>query len=291
LIIAGLLAISPVLLLSSRSMGASVWSMALALLGLYFAGRFAETRRVNFALIASAAFVLLVLMAESAGFIIALGLIVGLIYAAAARDIPDNRIRKVIADTLSAWPWLAGLIAGGVAVGLVGTVFMLYPRGLSGLGDVLEQALNGFISRPEGYPFAFPLFVSVLYEPVLWIFGLVGAYWVLTGRSEETDETQIFIQRMLVGWLGLSLVAAILYQGAQPYHALWLTIPLAGLSAAVVEKAIAPVRDRLWDVPDWGPFLHAAGVVAMFAITGINLVLVARMVQGATPRCCRPGKT
>ena len=173
LIAVGLLAISPVLLISSRSMGGSVWAMAAALAGVYCAVRFAESRNVNFALVASAAFALTVLMAESAGFVIVLGLAAGLIFAVAARDVPDNRFCRVVVETLGGWPWLRGLIAAAVGVGLVGTVFMFYPRGLSGLGDVLGQALNGFISRPAGYPFAFPLLASILYEPVLWVFGLV----------------------------------------------------------------------------------------------------------------------
>src|SRR5260221_6949017 len=119
-------------------------------------------------------------MAEPAGFITGLGLLAGIIFASAARDVPEDRYRRAIGETLQSWPWLRALLIAGAVIGLVATVFLLYPRGLSTIGEVLNQAVRGIVTRPAGNPFAFPLLTSPLYEPVLWIVGVSSAHWVLT---------------------------------------------------------------------------------------------------------------
>ncbi|MEP7286769.1 MAG: hypothetical protein ABI947_13495 [Chloroflexota bacterium] len=289
LIVTVLLAISPVLLLASRSMGGTVWSMALALLGLFCIGRFIESRAAAYAVAATIFLALLVLMAEPAGFVMFLGLLVGLLFAASGNrtgndtvdtndETTDNHF--TVSMLVRSWPWGRALLSATVVVGLVGTVFLLYPRGLSGIGEVLNQAIRGFVTRPEGQPIAFPLLTSFLYEPVLWVFGLVGLYWTLNSEGNSPAD---FIRRVLVGWLGISLLAALFYPGARAEHALWFTIPLVGLAALTVERALIPVRDKFWDVPIWGPYLHGVAVVAMLAITGINLVIVARLIMNTAP--------
>jgi hypothetical protein len=99
----------------------------------------------------------------------------------------------------------------------------------------------------------------------------------------DVSDDYYFVRRMMVGWLGIAFIASLLYQGAQPAHALWLTIPLALLSAVTIEKIITPVQDRFFDIPAWGPYVHGIAVVAMLAITGINMVIVARMIMSTSP--------
>ncbi len=276
LIVAALLALSPVLLVASRSMSGAVWSMAVAVGAVYLVLKFVETRWNPYAIAATTLLIMLVLMAEAAGFLTFLGVVIGLFFAYSTVDDPDHYYRRASVEALAAWPWVRSLIIGGAVAGLLATVFLTYPQGLSGIGDVLYQALGGFLTRPAGYPFAYPLLISLVYEPLFWIFGLTGVYIVL---KENGD----FLHRALVGWLIASVVWSLIYPSAEPGHALWLTLPLAALSAVAVERALAPVRDRFWIVPLWGPWLHGLAVAATLAIAGINLLGVGRMIMSTSP--------
>lgn len=282
LILAGLLAISPVLLTASRTMSGSVWSAALALGAVVLAAKFYETRRAPYGICATAAVLLLVVMSETAGFLTFLSLVVGVALAIFAGGSDERPYREAVGETLGNWPWTRGLVAGAVVIGLTGTVFLLFPRGLSAIGETLDQGLQGFIFRPANYPIAFPLITSLLYEPLLWIFGAVGIYFVFT-RSDEEPDFPSFLGFGLVGWLIASITWSLVYPSAEPSHALWLTIPLAGLSAIALDKVLAPVRDRFWQVPGWGPWLHGIAVAGMFAITWINMVIVGQQILAAQP--------
>jgi hypothetical protein len=283
LIIAALFATSPILLIGSRFMGGAVWSAALVLLGLYCAGRFAENRVSGYGIAATVFFALLVLMSEPAGFIMFVGVVVGLIYALMTNPTNDEdqqRLPRAFMRMIQQWPILRGIAVSAVTIGLLAAVFLLYPRGLSSIGELLSQAVRGFYDRPAFAPFAFPLLNSLLYEPVLWVFGIVG----IAQTARKDDATLVaFMRRVMIGWLIVSVVASFLYQNATAFHALWFTIPLAGLSAAAIERILTPVYDRFWNVPVWGPFVHAAAVVAIIAIAGINIVIVGRAIMNTTP--------
>src|SRR5260221_6302809 len=128
LLTSALLAISSVLFMASRTMSGPVWSMALALLAVYFVGRFIETRVPGYALAATTLLVMLVLMAEPAGFITFLGLLVGVMFALASIEDPDNGYLNIASATVRSWPWLHALITAAIAIWLVSTVLLLYPR-------------------------------------------------------------------------------------------------------------------------------------------------------------------
>jgi hypothetical protein len=277
LIISGLLALSPVLLTASRSMSGSVWSLALVMGALWCIGKFAESRRAPYALAAGVMLVLLALAAEPAGFLMLLGLGVGVLFASAASDENGEKIRQAIAEIRQAWPWLTGLIVAVLALIASGTAFLTYPRGLESVGAAVNTGLQGLSTRPAGYPGAFPLLVSLVYEPLFWIFGLIGLYFVLSGQTAQ-NPARLFIDRVYIGWLVASVVWSLVYPGAEASHALWLTLPLVGLSATAIEKALAPVHDPFWQVPAWGPWLHGVAVVAIVGIAGINLLAVSRAV-------------
>jgi hypothetical protein len=269
LIMAVLFTVSPVMLASSRMMHGMVWAAALAMAFVYAAGMFAETRRNSYALGAFAAFVLLVLMSDPGGTLMAICLGAGIFYAISRTEIDE---RDFVRETISAFPWTRAAIFGVIALIGVGTVFLLYPQGLSKTGGMVETVLRGIFERRGEYPGFAPLITSLLYEPVLWIFGAAGAYFILNGH--EADPLRRFIGRVCIGWIGLAFVFALLYQGAESFHALLFTLPLAGLSVFAVERALSPIRDTFWDVPSWGRWLHATVVAAVLCISAVNLVLV-----------------
>lgn len=286
LIASGLLAFSPVLLISARTMEGAVWSVALALLGAWCVGNYFETRREGFALGATVAGLLLAVGAEPAGFLMLAGLVIGGLFALATMDDPDNRLRALATEMLSGWPWRRALLFVVAALIGVGTIFLFYPAGLESIGEALGTGLRGIFARPEGYPFALPLYLSVIYEPVLWIFGLAGAFSILT--QEAGSPARQFIGRALLGWLIASVAFSLVYAGAQPGHTLWLTAPLVGLAAFAIERAISPVRDPFWQVPTWGPWLHGLLFLGILFIAGINLIWVGRSILSLGPAIFPP---
>ena len=275
LIASGALALSPVLLVSSRTMAGPVWTIALALGAVWLTGRFVETRRAVYAVIASALFGLMLFASEGPGFLVGIMLLVGLAFAVATGD-DSAQNGTAIRQTITSWPWLRALLVSALTLVVVGTVFFLHPQGLSAVGDTIGRGLNGFLFRQAENPVAFPLLASLLYEPVLWLFGLVGAWLVLR-------EGGSFLQRGLIGWLVAGIVACLVYPGAGAEHALWLTIPLVGLAAYVIERILTPIRDQFWTIPVWGPWLHGVGVVAVLSIAAINLLLVGHQILNTAP--------
>ncbi|MCC7205812.1 MAG: hypothetical protein IT323_00805 [Anaerolineae bacterium] len=281
LILSACLALSPVLLVASRRMDGAVWSAALVLLLVALAARFIETRRVAFGVAATACMALLALGAEPAGLLTLLGLLVGVGFAYLSTDDPD--VRRPVLDAVRHWPWLPGLLAGGAALFVVGTVFLAFPGALSSVGESLGAGLRGVATSQPGMTAAYPLYTSILYEPVLWLFGLAGAYMVLSADPERTGRVRLFVGRALIGWLIASAAWSLVYAGAGPGHALWLTLPLAGLASFSILHTLAPVRDPVWRIPAWGPWLHGAVLVAVLLIGGINLVVLGRALLSVSP--------
>jgi uncharacterized protein (TIGR03663 family) len=296
LIASGLLTMSSVLLVSARTMSGPVWSIALALGAVWLIARFVETRRATYAIMATVFLALTAIGAESAGFLVVIMLVGGLIFALLTNN-PAEEVNESADDDLNepfetekaensgvvvfrnvvrAWPWLRGLGASGLALAVIGSVFFLYPQGLSAFGDTLSHGIQGFLYRPIENPTAFPLLASLIYEPVLWVFGLIGVWLILR-------ETVSFIQRALIGWLIVAVLACLIYPGAGAEHALWLTVPLVGLAAYSIERIVSPVVDRFWQVPTWGPWLHGVGMLATLCITGINLLMVGRAALNTMP--------
>jgi hypothetical protein len=150
--------------------------------------------------------------------------------------------------------------------------------GISAVGETLAAGLRGLVTRPEGAPFAFPLLTSLIYEPILWPFGLVGAGLVLYGAERGRGAARQFIGLALVGWLAAAVVFSLLYVGAGAAHSLWFTVPLVGLAALVIERILMPIDDALWYAPRWGPFVHGAVVVAILFVGVINAIHLGRAI-------------
>ena len=268
-----LLTISPTALVSARTMSPTVWAVLLAVTGLWFARRFVRSRRAHDALLASVLIVSVALLADPTGMILLAVLLVGWVVAVllSGDDVPEVQPMPRLRAALAEWPWWSALIASVIAVVLVGTLFFMHPRGLTQIGELLARGVDGLFRRPQGYPISFPLLSVLLYEPPLWLFGAIGAYFALNGDR--------LWGRFLTGWLFGALVAGVLYQGGEPQHGLWLVIPLAGLAGDVVTRLLRPVEDAYWVVPAWAVPLMGIGTVALLGIVAINLLQIARSLM------------
>jgi hypothetical protein len=270
LIAAGLLVFSPVALTASRTMSPAIWSMALLVVGLWSVWRFVDIRRPLDAVLATLCFGAVLLLADPAGYVALVSLLIGWIVAVrlSSDDAPDHLPWPRLREALAAWPWRDALWVTGLALALISTVLFMYPGGLSQVGSLLESGLAGLFNRPAGSPFVLPVLTVLVYEPVLVLLGIIGLIGALRDDS--------FVSRLLVGWLFGGLVVSLLYAGAEPAHGLWQVIPLVALSARTLAVFLEPIEDVYWDVPGWVLPGLALSVLALLFVTSTNLIWVAR---------------
>ncbi|MCD4686285.1 MAG: glycosyltransferase family 39 protein [Anaerolineae bacterium] len=268
LLMAGLLALSPVALLASRTMSPAVWTMLLTLVAPWLVLRYVETRKSSYAIAATAAFLALVLLTEPGGFLMLLALGFGVLFAVLTDLDDDADSLDAIRELLREWPWINGLIAGVLVIVGVGTLFYWLPSGLTSVGNTLYAGVRGFLERPLGQPVAFPLWVLLRYEFGLALFGLLAVYRAIREGG--------FFERALVGWFLASLMWSVGYAGAGAGHALWLVVPLAALTALSITNWLTERANVLWDVPHWAVPLHAIIVFAVWQVIALSIVLVGK---------------
>jgi hypothetical protein len=281
-----LLTLSPVLLVASRFGSGAIWTLLFAAVGLWAVYQYWKDARKGYGLTAMIAFSAMLLLSEPGGIVTGLILLgagaaalsLSTLDAPEESGVPGDDFLAGVRDRFRIWPWLAG--AGGAALVIIAfsTGFLVKPGGLSMIGALLEGFFAGFTSPSQANaPLLWPLAVSVFYEPWLWVFGVVGL--VLVYRRGEID----FVERFLLAWAVLGTSAALIYRGADAAHALWLTVPLAGLASYAASDLLTADDDTLalWidDLFDdaglqastarWGKWLLAvlaAGLVVMAAL-------------------------
>ena len=154
------------------------------------------------------------------------------------------------------------LITMGVALAL-GTFFSWYPAGIGSLGNILGQWLGRF-GFPAGLShWADPILVFVRYEPLLFIFGLLGVFWGLW-RGEAMPA-------FLAYWFVGALLVVLLQPGNMD-NILLLALPASLLTGTLIDNILRQVSE--WTGTDtgaqkWGVALFllliAAGVIASLA--------------------------
>jgi hypothetical protein len=140
---------------------------------------------------------------------------------------------------------------------------MLYPAGLSSVGEVLAGALGGFVTTPDS-ALALSRFSSLFYETFGW--GLATAAVVVLARLDRFT----LIDRILACWLFFGAVATAFYINGSAAHGLWTAIPIAGLVARLLLVLVeSPSGVGEWDVPWWARYVVAligVGALAVFTL-------------------------
>jgi hypothetical protein len=274
-----LLAFSPVLLVASRTDNPIIWTVLVGVLALWALWRYYHTGRSFYAILTTVFITATTLLADPTGLIFVAILVGGGLFAwwisptespdqidAASRD-----NRAVFHERLGAWPWQTGLLVAALVVVLISSLFMLHSAGLSSIGSLIGAGARGLTVPRPGVPFLFPILVTLFYEPVLLIIGLAAIIWMLR-RDQLT-----FVERFFIGWLIFGLVASVAYAGSGPEHALWLVLPLAGLSSSLIAGLLARVEHPLWwDVPAWSKWIVMIATVALLGMFAIHIQAFAR---------------
>jgi hypothetical protein len=271
---------SPVLLISARSSGVAVWSLLLAGLALWAFWRARVTGQGSYGVVMVVAFAALILLSEPGGAVLALilaGAALLTLLTAPPRDEDDEAdVPEAPENTLFLGlrnvPWtMAGLIAGLIVL-LVGTGFLLYPSGLSAIGEAIGGFARGFGRGSGGQiPFMLPAVIALFYEPFTLLFALVGIVILVRGDALSA------VDRFLASWAVLGVFAALVFGGARPDHALWITVPLAGLAAHTITRMMASrTEEMIFAIPTWARWGVAIAVVALMCLFTLSFQSAAR---------------
>jgi hypothetical protein len=254
------LALSPVLLLASRTQSGLLWSLLTLALAGWSALRFSEGAGRGYALAASVFAAATVGLTSPMGILLMAGILLALMGALGRLPV-DSPLRVQARQALHTWPALEGLMAAGLGLALVATVFFTIPSGLASLGAVLDGFLAGLTQGD--LPRAYALWVSLRYEFTFALFALValGLSW------RELTFTETFFG---LWWLW-GLVVCALYRGGTADLALILTVPSVGLTAGLVLRLLASAAYGFWQVPWWLVPLHTVVVAALLVSLGMNL--------------------
>ena len=119
------------------------------------------------------------------------------------------------------------VLAGTLFFG--GTLFMLYPQGLSALGATLPAYFGGWTSQ-SGIPLLRLVAALIIYQPLALILGVAG---VLLSWRRGPENSWIF--KGLCIWMCLALALALVYPARQIGDLAWVIIPLWALAAREIE--------------------------------------------------------
>lgn len=246
LIAAAWLAVSPVAVGASRRLNGVTLALLALLIALAASRALLAARPRRYAVVAGVALAA-AWLADTGAFVTVLALIAGGAFAFLT-DEEDVLTRDAVRQAARRVPWGLLLAAFAGAFAALATMFFAAPRGLGAGADQLGRFVTGFV---EDAPGVSPVVALLVYQPGLVIFGLVGAW-----RATQSPHPW---QRALAGWAIAAVLLAVAYRGAEPVHALWAVVPLAGLAALAVRDMLA------WEdgAPRWALFGFALAIIAL----------------------------
>ena len=266
LVLSGLLALSATLLAASRSADGAI----LAVLALTFTlGALRQwaapgTGRVWFYLTA-----LGLGLGLASGGVLLLGLLALVLVAVIWRWTgPDQGagVRALLAPVLKERRLFA--VAAALSGLVIATIALVSLRGLGVLLDSWLAALAGFVPATAAgrQPLEVLLFL-VVYEPLLLIFGVIGAV-----RAFRTGDP---LGQALAWFALVALTLVVIYSGRQMADLAWVVLPLAALSAQALTHLLRDAADRA----EWPLAAAQAGLTA--ALLGFAQLNLAGLAQSA----------
>lgn len=269
-----LLAFSPTLLATGRMDSPVVWTMLAVVLGLWSLWRYRETGRSHFALQATLCGAAIIFLTDPSGLFVFLSLVLAGLFAFWYRRKSEDELETpeyIPEGRFTAWPWAVAVPVAALVVFLVSTSFMLYPTGVSTVGELISSGIRGLATpRPYAPPF-FSLLSAFYYEPVLFVVGVVAVFGLLTSERVTQED------RFLLGWLIFSILLSLLYAGTGPENALWVVLPLAALSSRVIAGLVA--GGKQYFAPQWSRWLIALIVAALMAMISVHAQSIARSLM------------
>ena len=193
--------ISPIMLVASRSSDPVIWTILFVILGLWALWRYWDTGENKFALWLMGFLGALIFLSEPMGIVLAIILLLAGLVAVSRTVLsapermgePGGEVIVSAREHFRAFPWQMGFGVIALVVLTVGTGFMIFPSGLSIIGETSASSLRGiFQAEPQNSIIGLPLLILFQYETLLIIFAGVGV-WMMRRRGLLT-----FIERFLL---------------------------------------------------------------------------------------------
>jgi uncharacterized protein (TIGR03663 family) len=253
-----LLLVSPTVLLTSRQGSGDVLLLAAGLAALVGLVGWVDFRRPAYlGLLAVSAALALTAAANVYTLILALAVALALVALLERRavDVAGAGLSAAWQEARSETTWLrigAALFFGALL--LIPTALLLRPEGVQAVADLFPTWINHFAPWAGDRPWSYPLAVLLLYEPLLLLFGLIGA--AAACRQRELPG------RLLAIWAGVALLVALIAGGRGPGDVLLVVGPLALLAGRTVGWLLEQVVER-------SRWLQDSLIVGLLTVIGV----------------------
>ena len=154
---------------------------------------------------------------------------------------------------------------------VVGTLFLRFPQGLGALAETIPAFINTWI-EPSGIPVLRLPASLLVYQPLLLIFGIIGAVHTWYGVNDQQD-TRKWIMGLSI-WTVVALLLPLLYAGRQVGDMAWALVPLWALTAIEISRLLITSQEDMFTR------LVAAGLglllFVLVVVSWINLLAMGR---------------
>jgi len=270
-------ACSPIMFASARLSNPVIWEVGFATLTAWACLRFMRLSDLNSGIVAVVCAGMTIFLGGATGYLSLIILLLPMALQINHGDSPTQLLRGI------AWGRAALFLAGVLVTSA--SMFMLYPSGLSTIGNALYAGVSGWWrvspsvgGDSTGFISPLPLMASGLYETLFWVLGIFALYELAVVRQSDDKRGGEFY------WVGMLLTAGVLsllYIGATPAHAIWLTVPLVYLASGMLERVWNPRVSKTLDWIDleFSPQVVIAllvGYVAVLTLLGLHTDQFAR---------------
>lgn len=138
-----------------------------------------------------------------------------------------NQIMEVLDSLKSKWSEILAWAGGTILV--FGSLFLLTPAGLSGVGGGLVGYLRGW-NNPSGVSAGLLIVALLIYQPVSTLLGLAG--------SIRQVKQSVKLEQFFVIWWLAALVHTLLYPAREVLDVVWVSLPLIGLAARLLSSVV-----------------------------------------------------
>lgn len=290
--------LSPVALNAARTSDSAIWAAMFAVLMLWAVCNYWDTagRTDGMAVLVFAC--CLAFLSGPYGLLLLVLLLIALAITAYLTalnapldyDLPSEQVIGEARAAVRSLPWAHGLGIGFVLTLLIATALLLNVDGLAMIGESMSVTLRGFVQLAPGASIPiWPLLIVVVYELGAVVLG-IGGYIVLQRHDRVTVGDRFALVLVLV-----TMVAAVLYRGAGPGFALFITLPLGWLVARVVSTALVDEAAlTFWDLVEdrsiavavrygWVKWMLALILIAILTMVGTHLQEVGRVLLTFAP--------
>jgi hypothetical protein len=162
-------------------------------------------------------------------------------------------------------------LAAAVTLVLVGTLFLRFPQGISGIGAALWGFLQGFV-RFSGVPMVELALALLVYQPLALLFAAFGWF-----SAEGTDPGT---RSALKYGLLVTFLLALLYPAREMADLAWTLVPLWGLATVGLQR-ILPRQTELRSPVLWS---EASLTIVLIVLFWINFAAVSKIHPISLPQ-------